>query len=143
MKRQHLFCELLSDEYPNSPNPNDRVPCSEPEANLVSSLLDDGQHAPILDLDVPHRYVASSTPGHGHLYIDVAMPWWKYRLLLQILASCGILEEKHVRASLERGATHVRKEGVKKKTIVDDVDVTLPGIPWPSWAKRFNGDPRA
>jgi len=47
----------------------------EDGANVVSSLLTNGNHAPCIDLDVPAMLVPSSTPGHSHLYIDIEVPW--------------------------------------------------------------------
>lgn len=82
--------------------------------NLVSSLCGDGMHMPVLDLDVPHRYEPSSTPGHGHLYLDVPMTWDAYVKLLGALADAGIIEEGFARLSIERGASFVRKPGVIK-----------------------------
>lgn len=82
--------------------------------NLVSSLCSDGMHMPVLDLDIPHRYEPSSTPGHGHLYLDVPMTWDVCVKLLGALADAGIIEEGFARLSIERGASFVRKPGVHK-----------------------------
>lgn len=87
----------------------------EEEANLVSSLLEDGRHAPALDLDVPARLVPSSTEGHAHLYIDVPMTWEQYQAVLRVLGDVGILESGFVAASLAREASMLRKPGVKKE----------------------------
>ena len=38
--------------------------------NLISSMVEADRHRPIIDLDIPHMYVPSSTTGHGHLYLD-------------------------------------------------------------------------
>jgi len=92
-----------------------RQPASKDVANLISSKSIDGNHYPVLDFDVPARYVPSTTPGHGHLYIDVPMTWEKYERLLLAMAYAGILEEGYVQAALRRKATYVRPEWVKKK----------------------------
>lgn len=79
------------------------------EANLVSSLLKNGKHSPLLDLDVRHKLVASRTQGHAHLYIDgVEMRWWKYRILLWILQWCGIIQSGYYKHSVLRRMTMVR-----------------------------------
>jgi len=84
-------------------------------ANLVSSLLENGKHAPVLDLDVHHKLVPSSTEGHGHLYIDVECEWDDYVNLLDAMSKCGILEESYVEFSKRRGASFVRKPGTYKE----------------------------
>lgn len=83
-------------------------------ANLVASRTESGDHAPALDLDVPAYLVPSSTRGHTHLYINVSMPWWKYRILLKTLVWCGIIEEGYYRASVRRKMTMVRPPWVRK-----------------------------
>jgi len=84
------------------------------KANLISSQCFDGSHRPVLDFDIPAHYVPSSTPGHGHLYIDKNMSWETYERLLIALADAGILERGYVHAALCRKATFVRPEGVFK-----------------------------
>jgi hypothetical protein len=86
------------------------------KANLVSSRLVTGKHAPALDLDIPHEYVPSSTPGHGHLYINVELPWWKYRVLLWALKLCGIIEKGFYNSSVKRKQSMLRLPGTKKGT---------------------------
>jgi hypothetical protein len=82
--------------------------------NLVSSLTANGKQAPAIDLDIPHQYVPSSTPGHGHLYLDIEMPWWKYRMLLWVMLKCGIIERGFYNAAKIRKMTMLRPPGVKK-----------------------------
>ena len=97
--------------------------------NLVSSLCEDGLHRPALDIDIPCRFVESSTPGHGHLYFDdLALDWTAYKALLGVLAAVGILENAYVQASLARGQTLLRPEHVRK----DD---------WEKWAEPSLIDP--
>lgn len=98
------------------------VAADDPTANVVSSEvapIEAGMpvlwHAPALDIDIPCRYVESSTPGHGHLYFDsLHLTWTEYARLLGALADAGILEEGYVEASLERKATFLRMPGVQK-----------------------------
>lgn len=100
----------------------DREQVTEPEkANLVSSLLPNDKHAPLLDLDLPHKYVESSTPGHGHLYLDVELEWEDYKHLLELLGELGILEPSYVEFSIKRGQSFVRKEGVDKHAYLPNV----------------------
>jgi len=85
------------------------------EAEVVSSELKGSKmHAPVLDLDIPHTLVPSTTEGHSHLYLDVPMPWWKYRLLLHVLAWTGVVQKGYVGASVRRGHTDVRLPWIKK-----------------------------
>lgn len=90
----------------------DEIGEPDPEGNMVGSLTnDDYHHMPALDLDIPHKYVPSSTPGHGHLYIDVPMVWNDYLKLLHLLAELGILEENFVLQAQQRGMTQLRAPG--------------------------------
>jgi hypothetical protein len=91
-----------------------REPCLKDEANLISSKCHDGMHRPVLDIDVPARYVPSSTPGHGHLYIDVPLSWDQYEKLLVALTEAGILQFGYLSASKYRQSTFVRPEWIKK-----------------------------
>lgn len=114
LKRLFAYSEAVatgSAEYGET----DTVFVSEDAANLVTSATGRGDwHLPVLDLDVPHRYVPSSTEGHGHLYLDTPLPWDAYVKLLRALSEAGILEYGYVDASIEKGATMVRKPGVLK-----------------------------
>ena len=87
----------------------------EEEATLVASTTQRNTHAPAIDLDVPAFLVPSSTPGHSHLYIDVEMSWWKYRVLLWVLKFTGIIEPGYYRASIHRKASFLRRPGVMKE----------------------------
>ena len=92
-----------------------RIPVEdESEANLISSRCDDGQHMPVIDLDFAHHYEPSSTPGHGHLYIDQPMPWEKFVAILDALHAAGVIEDGFYRFTMKRGQAFVRKPGVKK-----------------------------
>jgi len=59
-------------------------------------------------------WVPSSTPGHGHLYIDTILWWDEYEALLQAFAWSGLLEPGYAGASIRRRATHLRLPWVKK-----------------------------
>jgi hypothetical protein len=75
-----------------------------------------GKHRVLLDLDVPHVYVPSTTAGHGHLVIDVSLGWTDYMKLLIQLSSIGILQEGFVNATAKRGETWLRAPGIMKPT---------------------------
>lgn len=85
-------------------------------ANVVSSHVDgsNGLHRPVLDLDIPAELVASSTPGHSHLYIDHLLTWENYQKLLDALVEAGIIEHGFVATSKKRGSTMVRLPWVHK-----------------------------
>lgn len=97
-----------------------RIAVSEEAANLVSSLNENGLHSPLLDIDYAARLVPSSSANHFHLYLDgVEMPWWKYKLLLRVLAFVGIVQPGYVKHSINRKMTMVRKPGVRKITAAE------------------------
>jgi hypothetical protein len=58
--------------------------------------------------------IPSSTPGHGHLYVDRAMHWSMYQKLLNELVDQNVLEPGYVGASEARGWTCVRLPWVRK-----------------------------
>lgn len=90
------------------------------DADVVSSqIYGTRSHTVMLDLDVPAYLVPSSTPGHTHLYIDVAIPWRQYKRLLRLLAKVGVIEKGYYRASVARKGTHLRLPGVSKATAPD------------------------
>lgn len=72
------------------------------------------KHRVILDIDVPVHVVPSSTPGHGHLYIDHELSWDDYERLMLLMAEIGLLEHGYVAASIRRGFTSVRLPWVRK-----------------------------
>lgn len=74
-------------------------------------------HRPVLDLDFPAVVVPSTTPGHGHLYLDKVLTWSQYVELLEVLGRVGILEPGYVSASIAREFTSVRLPWVKKTAV--------------------------
>jgi hypothetical protein len=71
-------------------------------------------HRPVLDIDIPMAIVPSSTPGHGHLYLDKVLTWTQYAKLLDVLAEVGIIEPGYRDASHAREFTSVRLPWVTK-----------------------------
>lgn len=84
------------------------------EANVVSSLLTNGRHAPAIDVDLPVYAVPSSTPGHSHLYIDVELTWDEYLRLLTVMSEIGLVEPGYLDSARNRGTTLLRLPGIAK-----------------------------
>lgn len=117
MRRSYWHLAVLSADSQTFVE-RDPVPVeSITDANLVSSRLSDGRHAPALDIDLPCELVASSTPGHFHLYIDKPMSWEEYRILLHALAAVGIIEQGYYEASVQQGQTFLRPPGQAKELL--------------------------
>lgn len=91
------------------------------DANLMSSLTEDGKHMPIIDLDFPHKYEESTTPGHGHLYLNVKMSRFKLFVLMWALYFTGVIELGHFVWTIRRGASFVRFPSNQGKTEEDSV----------------------
>lgn len=98
------------------PEDDDREPATEETANLVGSQVfaDPHEHMPVLDIDFPAHLEPSTTPGHFHLYLNRAITWEQYMLLLAGLHLAGIIEEGFYMMSMKRGQSFVRVPGVKK-----------------------------
>lgn len=90
------------------------------DANVVSSLERGADpkanpiHYPVLDIDRPCVLVESSTPGHYHLYIDVAVGDGAYWAMCEAMAEAQILQPGYVAASKRRGYTSVRLPWIRK-----------------------------
>ena len=85
------------------------------EANLITSQVAGSDlHKVVLDVDLPCGLIASSTPGHFHLFIDKAMTWPEYAALLEALTAAGIVEVGYLAAAQRRGHTAVRLPWVRK-----------------------------
>ena len=94
--------------------PGECEPAPKEEANLIGSLCDDGQHMPVIDVDLPARLVPSSTEGHFHLYIDKPMTLELYLAMLDGMALAGVVEQAYVQHVRERGMSLCRPEWVRK-----------------------------
>lgn len=81
----------------------------------------EGKHRVLLDLDVQHVYVPSSTPGHGHLIIDVAQDFNTVVALLNMMFEMGILQSGFASATKHRGETWLRAPGIKKDSETDGI----------------------
>lgn len=92
----------------------DRRRVSRQEANLISSRTDRGTHLPVLDLDFSHVYLDSTSPGHGHLYLNVELPFWRWAILMWGLRVGGAIEHGFFVWSLRRLGNFVRVPELRK-----------------------------
>ena len=88
--------------------------------NLISSVLDTydfdeknpnlRKHWPVIDLDLPHLYVPSRTPGHGHLYLmpDRPLLHGEYENLLVALRDARIIGTGNWFQFVQDGSTTAR-----------------------------------
>lgn len=83
-------------------------------ANLVSSVTREGMQVPIIDLDYPHAYIPSASPGHGHLYLNVPISRWRWWVLMIGLRVGGVIEKGFFVWSLRRGGNFTRLPGAVK-----------------------------
>lgn len=109
-RRRNVDMFGFADDYPTKEQENETRQEVETldAANLRGSQLQGGGQAPALDLDIPHRYVESSTAGHGHLYIDVELTDEDYGELLDVLLRLGIIQEGFASQFKDYGGTFLR-----------------------------------
>lgn len=82
-------------EVPTNPQPVPAlVETNIFEAQIITSRIDGKSelHSPILDLDIPHALVPSSTPGRAHLYLGVKLDTNEMNRLVDTLVEVGILQ---------------------------------------------------
>lgn len=84
-------------------------------ANLVSSEVRTGVHMPVIDCDYGIQAVASSSPGHYHLYIDRELTWDQYKALLDGFKKAGLIEEGWYNNALRDKRSYVRLPHIKKR----------------------------
>jgi hypothetical protein len=72
-----------------------------------------------IDWKVPVRFVASSNPVHGHLYIDAEIQWMDYAPILASMRDVGLLEVGFVDASISREMTMLLKPGLTKDDLAE------------------------
>lgn len=87
------------------------------DAVVVGSKVVSDLHKPVIDIDVPVRYVESTQEGHGHLYIDHVVEFDKYVKILEALRDAGIVEWGYVEGVKARGAGYVRLPWVRKSGV--------------------------
>lgn len=71
-------------------------------------------HKPVFDLDIQHSYIPSSSPGHGHLLLDVPLTEDDYETLLGVLVAMGILGKGSLYQFRARRMSTIRKPGLMK-----------------------------
>jgi hypothetical protein len=113
-QNEKLDIDFLSSDYTSGSNAHVPVE-SIKEANALSSKTKSGHHKVLLDLDVEHYYVPSSTEGHGHLYINVDLSTAQYNVLLFTLQHLGIIQKGFALLSIKRGFAALRFPWVKKE----------------------------
>lgn len=106
-RRYYKVQEFHDPGYPTSSTQR-RVLCERAEADLVSSEVGDGLHAPAIDIDLPCRVIPSSTPGHFHLLIEKAMSWKQYENLLKAMVDAGVVEQGFYTMAKACKATYLR-----------------------------------
>lgn len=82
---------------------------------MVAEVGDTKYHKILLDLDVEHHYIPSSTTGHAHLYINKVLNHEEYRELLRVLKKYGILGEGTASQIDRDGCTSLRLPGIQKE----------------------------
>lgn len=95
------------------------------KALLVSSLCEDGSHAPVLDIDFGAQLIPSTTNGHFHLYLDKKMSWEKYRQLLEALYEAGIIQRGFYEMTLERKQSLVLAPGKERHKVTLRTRISL------------------
>ena len=109
----------------DGPNKGDLV-----GSHVATTTWGERLHMPAIDIDVPCRYVPSTTPGHGHLYIDLLVEEELYFELLDVLARCGIVEPGYASASKAKGQSTLRppwrKKTPEEASLRYDADQLLP-----------------
>lgn len=104
--------------------PEDEVRCPEEDTpfppNLISSLREQGYgHYLILDLDIEHYYIESSTNGHGHLVFGhKSFDAQQIADIYAVLHRHGILQQGFVDMFDKREAAFIRLD--KDKLIPGD-----------------------
>jgi hypothetical protein len=104
-------------DYTNETIPVEDLDCAEVVTSQSNRFQGFELHRPVLDIDFPVAVIPSTTPGHGHLYIDKLLTWREYEKLLNVLAEVGIIERGYADASIEREHTAVRLPWVKKQGV--------------------------
>jgi hypothetical protein len=103
----------------------ERRAATKEDANLISSLTDDGYHMPAIDLDLPCELKPSTTEGHYHLFIDHKLSAENYWKLLSCLVDVGIVERGFYELSEARGASFLRTHRKGEREGMTDPETTL------------------
>jgi hypothetical protein len=88
----------------------------------VAAALPKGDK-PALYFVVPVRVLASSSPGHFHLYIDAGCSWGQYRELLELCRVAGVILGSVVPLSIQRGQTFLLRPGLTKAALRAQMEI--------------------
>lgn len=114
--RPYLKCEkLTADGSDKKTFDYDLVNCTKEESNLVGSLLLNGNHRPVLDLDFDCQLIPSSTEGHYHLYINKEVEPARWEELVIALRNANILQPGFADGSIRCKQNTVRPPWIKKE----------------------------
>lgn len=97
-------------------------------ANLIASEVRPGVHMPVIDCDYGIQTVASTTPGHYHLYIDKELTWEQYKALLDGFYAAGLIEKAWYQHALRHQRSYVRLPHIKKPKDTDGNPVSTYGM---------------
>ena len=115
-RRTYHLPTLDAGDYYTTDDDLTEVPPDSPEAQMASSLLDNGRHSPAIDIDFAARLEPSTTPGHFHLYLDgIEMDDTVYADLLRALHKAGVIQKGFLKRWEASGMTLLRLPHVKKK----------------------------
>ena len=104
----------------------DRVKSEHGYATLVGSKLENGNHMPVIDLDLPCMLVESSTPGHFHLYINKEMSYGQMLTVIQAMTDAVIVQPGFNKFTRLRGEAFVRYPGVTKQNEANKLGSYIP-----------------
>lgn len=94
-----------------------RYPASLMQSSVISSaVMNSRMHRVLLDIDVPAYQIASSTPGHSHMYFEPLVTWRQYKRVLRALYRAGIIERAFYQAACGAHAGMLRLPWVRKET---------------------------
>jgi hypothetical protein len=103
-------------------------PADHDTATLVTSLLPNGRHMPVIDIDMTSMLLPSSTPGHYHLYINQEMTWKQFLKMLKAMTDAGVVQEGFYQHTKRRGRAFVRYPGVTKSNEAERIAETVENI---------------
>jgi hypothetical protein len=86
----------------------------EVDATLATSLLPNGNHMPVIDIDLPCMLLPSTKPGHHHLIINKEMTWGQFLNMLQAMTDAGVVQPGFNHHTRRRGRAFIRYPGVTK-----------------------------
>lgn len=112
------FAHSYNEEYLTvlDPNVNTNSVCEYlTDIGLTSSYTSLSKYDRRIYFDFEYVYVPSSTPGHGHLYIDEEVDQPTFFGLLEFMSECNWIEKGYYEASKARGYSAVRLPWIKKE----------------------------